>query len=118
MSEDQPDLAAEDEVLQVMYWLRGEGLSPDASAADITRLTGASEHTLMRTLDRLIERGFVRRSAGDAVLFTLTPEGAREGGRRFADEFAGITKPGHGECGDPNCECQATGQAADCRHRG
>lgn len=118
MADGQPDLAAEDEVLQVMYWLRGEGLSPDASAADIIRFTGTSDETLMRTLDRLIERGFVRRSPGDAVLFTLTPEGAREGGRRFADEFADITKPGHGECGDPNCECQVTGQAADCRHRG
>jgi len=117
MPDDQPDLAAEDEVLQVMYWLRGEGLSPDASPADIVRFTGASTEVLMRTLDRLIERGFVRRAPGDALLFALTPEGAREGGRRFADEFADITKPGHGECGDPNCECQVTGQAADCRHR-
>ena len=40
--------------------------------------------------------------------YALTEEGAREGGRRFADEFKDLTKPGHGECGDPDCECQQT----------
>lgn len=118
MSDDPQDLAGEDETLQVMYWLRGEGLSPEASPADIVRFTGAADDEVVRVLARLTERGFVRVSGADARLFTLTPEGVREGGRRFADEFADITRPGHGECGDPNCECRETGQAADCRHRG
>ncbi len=116
MSDNPADLANEDEVLQVMYWLRGEGLSPDASPSDVVRFTGSSVDDVVTVLSRLIERGFVRRAGGDALLFTLTAEGVREGGRRFADEFADITKPGHGECGDPDCDCQRTGQAADCRH--
>lgn len=117
MSDDPLDLAGEDETLQVMYWLRGEGLCPEASPADIVRFTGTSDEAILRVLKRLIERGFVRVSGADARLFALTPEGVREGGRRFADEFADITRPGHGECGDPACECRQTGQAADCRHR-
>ncbi len=36
---DSPDkqLAARDELLQVMYWLRGEGLAKDVAAKDLTR---------------------------------------------------------------------------------
>ena len=47
------------------------------------------------------------------------PEGTGRGGPgyRFADEFADLTKPGHGECGDPDCDCQRTGSPEDCLHR-
>jgi len=49
--------------------------------------------------------------------YELTATGVREGGRRFADEFANLTRPGHGECADPNCQCQRTEDPADCSHR-
>ena len=112
------DLAAEDEVLQVMYWLRGEGLATDVTPADVARFTGTSEEALGRVLDRLVQRGFVFRVCPDIESrFTLTPDGVREGGRRFADEFADLTKPGHGECNDPDCDCRRTGNVEDCRHR-
>ena len=112
------DLAAEDEVLQVMYWLRGEGLAGDVGPADVTRFTGAADEAVVRVLGRLVERGFVARAehAGEPR-FALTDEGVREGGRRFADEFAELTKAGHGECNDPDCDCRRTGQPEDCRHR-
>ena len=55
------------------------------------------------------EAGYVR--------FRLTDAGLKEGGRRFADEFADLTKPGHYECGDPSCECRRTGNPADCIHQ-
>ncbi len=104
------DVAAQDEVLQVMYWLRGGGLAPDVSPADLTRFTGTAETALVGALDRLVELGLVSIVHADATTrFTLTPEGVREGGRRFADEFADLTKPGHGECHDPECECRETG---------
>ena len=112
------DLAAEDEVLQVMYWLRGEGLATDVTPADVVRFTGTSEEALGCVFDRLVQRGFVFRVRPDVESrFALTPDGVREGGRRFADEFADLTKPGHGECNDPDCECRRTGHVEDCRHR-
>ena len=32
--------AARDEILQVMYWLRGEGIATEASAQDLVRWVG------------------------------------------------------------------------------
>lgn len=110
-------LAAQDEVLQVMYWLRGEALSPDVSAADLSRFAGSTELQLDGLLERLALLGLVQVVPGTSgARYTLTVEGVREGGRRFADEFSDLTKPGHGECGDPECDCHQTGSPADCRH--
>ena len=70
-------------------------------------------------LERMSATGFVQ-PAGDAAgtppRYTLTATGVREGGRRFADEFADLTRAGHGECSDPDCECQRSGNPADCTH--
>lgn len=115
---DPRDLAAADEVLQILYWLRGEGLLADVGVADLRRFLDAAEQDLVTVLDRLTRTGLVMRIAADgAARFVLTAEGIREGGRRFADEFADMTRPGHGECGDPECDCHRTGSAADCAHR-
>ena len=111
------DLAAQDEVLQVMYWLRGEKLADDVNAEELARFVGASELALDGVLERLATLGLVRVvPAAGTRRYALTEQGAREGGRRFADEFADLTKPGHGECGDPECECRQTGNIEDCRH--
>ncbi|MEP6782306.1 MAG: hypothetical protein ABI983_01480 [Acidobacteriota bacterium] len=116
--DDPRDLEAQDEVLQVMFWLRGEGLADDVAPADIARFTGAAPEVAGAVLARLVERNLVAVVRGDvAPRFALTPEGIREGGRRFADEFADLTKPGHGECNDPDCDCRRTGHVEDCRHR-
>lgn len=110
-------LEAQDEVLQVMYWLRGEQIADSVSASDLARFIAASEPSLDGVLERLASLGLVRAapSAG-ARRYALTEQGAREGGRRFADEFADLTRPGHGECGDPECGCRQTGNIEDCRH--
>lgn len=108
-------LVASDEILQVMFWLRGEGLAPIVEPADLVRWVEMSEERILPLLGRLESRGWIERVGGSAR-FRLTEEGAEEGGRRFAAEFSDITKPGHGECGDPACECQATGRPEDCRH--
>ena len=114
------DLAVLDEILQVMYWLRGEGLAEDIAAPDLTRWLGRPEREIEPLLERLTGTGLVRRVAkvpGEPQRYALTAVGATEGGRRFADEFAELTRPGHYECTDPNCECQRTGNPADCEHR-
>lgn len=116
--DDPRELEAQDEVLQVMFWLRGEGLADDVGPADVARFTGASPEAAATVLARLVDRhlvSIVRADAGQR--FALTAEGVREGGRRFADEFADLTKPGHGECNDPDCDCRRTGHVEDCRHR-
>jgi hypothetical protein len=116
--DDPRDLEAQDEVLQVMFWLRGEKLADDVSPADVARFTGASPNAARAVLVRLVERALVSVRRGDVEQrFALTADGIREGGRRFADEFADLTKPGHGECNDPDCDCRRTGHVEDCRHR-
>ena len=114
------NLAAIDEILQVMYWLRGERLAQAVCAADLSRWVSLSAQEVGALLTRMAAAGLVQAAAGEAgetPRYELTASGAREGGRRFADEFADLTRPGHGECADPNCECQRTGDLADCSHR-
>jgi hypothetical protein len=118
LSNDPQDLEAQDEVLQVMFWMRGEKLAEDVAAADVARFTGAAVDVARRVLDRLAQRGLVTVVRGDIeARYALSPEGLREGGRRFADEFADLMKPGHGECHDPDCDCRRSGSPEDCRHR-
>ena len=114
------ELRAIDEILQVMYWLRGERLAQAVSAADLSRWVGLSAPEVEPLLARMAAAGWVQAAAGEAgdtPRYELTASGAREGGRRFSDEFADLTRPGHGECADPDCECQRTGDPADCTHR-
>lgn len=118
---DRPDaLRLQDEALQILYWLRGEGLMADIGVADLKRFLDGTTEDLAAVLERLVEIGLVRRIGWDTVAaarYALTEDGVCEGGRRFADEFADMTKPGHGECGDPECDCHRTGSPADCAHR-
>ncbi len=116
--QESRDLEAADEALQILFWLRGEKLADDASLAELQRFIPADAAALSSVLDRLERNGLLAKSLSDAgdARYRLTEEGVREGGRRFADEFADITKPGHGECGDPECDCHQSGNPADCAH--
>ena len=114
---DRRRLEMQDEVLQVMFWMRGEALATDVTAADLARFTGSTELELDGVLERLALLALVEVVPGTGgARYALTEEGVRQGGRRFADEFSDLTKPGHGECGDPECDCHQTGSPADCRH--
>lgn len=115
------DLAAGDEILQVMYWMRGEGLADAVEPAELCRWVGLDAGHVARILARLAERGWVESAdalgeAGGPSAYALTPMGVKEGGRRFADEFAELTRAGHGECNDENCDCRRTGRPEDCAH--
>jgi len=114
-------LAALDEILQVMYWLRGERLADAVTAGDLSRWLGLDADAIGPLLGRLAASGLAQpaegRGPGGAPCYALTAAGVREGGRRFADEFADLTRPGHYECADPDCECQRTGDPADCVHQ-
>lgn len=118
-----PGLAAQDEILQVLFWLRGEHLAQDASAAELVRFVSLPLAEVEQVLRRLAGVGLVEeasRMGSDGAAeprYRLSDEGVREGGRRFADAFEDLTRPGHGECGDPDCECRRTGNTDDCHRR-
>lgn len=118
-TESLAGLTAVDEILQILYWLRGEGLGTEVSARNLVRFLPMSEEAIEPLLSRMAEARLVVRvasSVDDLARYRLTDQGASEGGRRFADEFADIARPGHGECGDPSCDCHQTGDPADCHH--
>ncbi len=101
-----------DDLLQLLYWFRGEGLGESVAPEDLTTFLGADAEAVRRQLDWLIEEGYVAAEEGAVGRYRLTEWGAKEGGRRFADEFAGLTGQGHGECSNPGCACQTLGPEA------
>ena len=101
-----------DELLQILYWLRGEDLGDAAMARDLVTFLGAGESLVQQHLERLVADGYAERLAGDPKRYRLTELGVKEGGRRFADEFAGLTGQAHGACSDPNCACRTLGPEA------
>jgi hypothetical protein len=101
-----------DELLQILYWLRGEGLGEIVTLGDLLPFLEAEETLIQQHLDLLADDGYVTRLAGAPVRYQLTEWGVKEGGRRFADEFAGLTSQAHGECHNPNCACKTLGPEA------
>src|SRR5262245_6733009 len=75
------DLRQRDEVLQIMFWLHGEGFGPEVAPADVLRFVD-DEPAVRRTLGRLVEDGYAEALA-DPERYRLTPLGVREGRRRF-----------------------------------
>jgi len=101
-----------DEILQIMYWLWGEGLGERVQPQDLIPFLAADEDFVKRYLDRLVEEGYATRQDEIVPRYQLTEWGVKEGGRRFAEAFADLTKQAHGVCNNPNCSCQTLGPAA------
>ena len=113
----QDGVAATDEILQVMYWLRGESIAPDVAPLELARWVGLDAAQIEPLLERLVTSGLVEHVADRELRYRLTSSAGFEGGRLFADEFSELTKPGHYECSDPNCDCRRSGNPADCVHQ-
>ncbi len=116
-SEPKEGIAAADEILQVMYWLRGENIAQDVAPPELARWVGLAPTQIEPLLEGLVASGLVEYVPDRELRYRLTSSGAFEGGRRFADEFAEMIKPGHYECSDPNCDCRQSGNPADCVHQ-
>ena len=98
------ELRCRDDILQALFWLRGEGFGDDADEDQIARLVTVEPAVVRRQLDTLVVEGLLERAGSR---YGLTATGVREGGRRFADEFADLQLSAHGEC-PPDCpHCQA-----------
>ena len=97
------DLRIRDEVLQVMYWMLGEGIAHEVDAPYVARFLAEPQDAIQAALERLArERLLVH--GGREGAYRLSQDGMREGARRFNDEFGDITKQAHGECA-PGCTC-------------
>jgi len=88
-----------DDILQALFWLRGEDPAGDPTEKKLQLLLVLDPQLVHDQLQRLAADGFVEH-VGDRV--RLTETGVQEGGRRFADEFGGLTRSAHGDC-PPNC---------------
>ncbi len=103
-----------DEILGVLYWLRGEDIMDEATAGTLGGFLGTASDTLHDHLERLTSEGhLVRNDDGEEIHYRLSELGDQEGKRVFADDFAELTGAAHGECG-PGCSCQRHGADA-CR---
>ena len=112
MSEKPNDIARQDEMLELLFWMEGEGLGASANLPGIARFLVQPENEAAQTLEHLLGRG-------DVVVrderFVLTEVGRREAGRRFVEDFASLVSQGHGECNDPSCDCRTSPNGpADC----
>ena len=104
-------LRIRDEVLQAMYWMRSEGLADAPKAVELARFLAVPAATLTPYLERFAEDGYLER-AGDG--YRLSARGEEAGKRTFAEEFADLTRPAHGEC-DEDCWChESPEEAARC----
>lgn len=99
------------EILQVMYWMRGEGFGEDVDASLVERFLGVDASTGVQYLDLLVDEGYLER-LGDR--FMLSELGCQEGGLEFASSFEDMMRPNHGECG-PDCpHCFPPDGDSDC----
>jgi hypothetical protein len=97
------------EILQVMYWLQGEGLGDVVDASLLERFLGVDAEIGVSYLERLVEDGYVERSEAG---FCLSERGLQEGATEFAMSFVDLTRPAHGEC-SADCWCHASLEEAE-----
>ena len=104
-------LRIREEVLQAMYWMRSEGLAESPSVAELARFLAVPPETLSVYLERFAGEGYLEPAGGG---YRLTASGVEAGKRTFAEEFADLTRPAHGEC-DDDCWChESPEEAARC----
>lgn len=96
------------EILQVMYWLRGEGFGDAVDPAVLERFLGVDAHVGVTYLERLVGEGLLERDGG---WFTLSAAGLEAGGEEFISSFEDLMRPTHGEC-SADCWCHASAEEA------
>lgn len=98
-----------EEILQVMFWIQGEGFGDSVEPNFLERFLGVNAEHGLPYLESLVNDGVLEKTDGK---YGLTERGKTEGSHIFADEFAELTKPNHGECG-PNCWCRQSPDEAE-----
>lgn len=97
------------EILQVLYWIRGEGLGDEVTPVTLERFLGVDADHVVPYLERLVADGLlVRRDVG----YGLSDKGASEGADEFEAAFSELTRPAHGEC-SADCWCHVSVDEAE-----
>jgi len=109
-----------EEILQVLYWMEGEGLADYVPVNRLLVLLNTNSENLLLHLQKNIEAGLLTMNAdelNESGAVRLSPAGKKEAGKIFSNAFDGMQKAGHGECG-PDCEfCYEDGvKTEDCVH--
>lgn len=109
------DIGHQDEILQMLYWMRGEQIGDSVSIEQLDRFLQIGTVAIESALGSLRDRSLIRVLSGGTPRFSLTPEGVEEGRRRFLDEFSGVLgQDSHMECGDPSCDCHSEDFVGSC----
>lgn len=101
-------LVNREEVLQICYWLQGEGFGDHYGAALLRPFLQCDEASIGVALVELAARGDLEDEGGR---YRFTDKGRHEAGQLFADSFSDFQKQGHGECdagccdGDDHSKC-------------
>lgn len=93
-------LARRDEVLELLFWMRGQGFGDELTLADLKKFLSEPDEEILRTLESLERLGAVDRHEDR---FALTDAWLSEAHRRFVDDFKEMLAGGHGEC---NLSCE------------
>ncbi len=101
-------LRVRDEVLQAMYWMESEGLDDGPTAETLARFLAVPAPTLAPYLASFAGDGHLEPAGAG---YRLTTFGRDMGKRTFAEEFADVTRPTHGEC-DEDCWCHDSPEEA------
>ena len=95
-----------DEILQILYWMDGEGFGKEVKVVQVLSLLNTNESNLLYHISKLVNEGVLlasKTAIDNTTSIRLSPKIKKEAGQRFADAFQGYQKAGHGECG-PDCE--------------
>ena len=113
-----------DEILEVLYWLRGEGIHEEVRPGDLRPFVQLDPDDTRRHLEALAASGILERRVEEAAAagssapgsrhahpsagacYRLTERGLQEAARRFVEAFAPMLGQGHGSACAPDCECR------------
>lgn len=113
-------ISAQDEILQFLYWMKGERLGEIVAREQIERFIHLDQDEIENALSALVEKNLLTRveSEGASAAWKLTDAGSREGARRFNDELSSMLgHESHLECGDLECGCHKPGFDGVCENR-
>lgn len=85
------------EILQLLFWMHGEGFGDHLDAGMLERALGVEARLGGRRLDELVDEGLL--SCDGDGRYRLSEAGLRYGEGVAADEFVELVRPGRGRCG-------------------
>lgn len=102
MSDALDELFWRSEILQVLFWMQGEGLAQEVSPEEVARFMAVEEEVVAQHMALLVVADLLQEHQGR---YRLSVQGKAEGARSFHDDFAELTRLAHGECA-ADCWCK------------